>query len=60
MSISPDSRTNNPGAGIHDNHWCEHPGCTKWGCYGFARSKADKPTWHCSEHYPHKPFNRDS
>ncbi|MBP1842031.1 hypothetical protein J2046_000275 [Rhizobium petrolearium] len=59
MSISPDSRTSNPGIGIHDNHWCEHPGCKQWGCYGFSRSKADKPIWHCSEHYPHKPFNRD-
>ena len=30
-------------------HWCEHPGCTKWGGRGYARGKG--PTiWFCFEH----------
>lgn len=23
-------QTNKAGHGIHENHWCEHPGCRKW------------------------------
>lgn len=42
------------GDGIHQNHWCEHPGCKAWGGFGFSRSKSETPTWHCWEHYPHK------
>ncbi|WP_421445424.1 hypothetical protein [Agrobacterium tumefaciens] len=40
--------------GIHENHYCEHPGCKKWGGFGYSRSKAEKSTWHCWAHYPHK------
>lgn len=31
-------------------HWCEHPGCKKWGGYGFARLKTDVSRWYCYEH----------
>ncbi len=27
-------QTNKAGDGIHKNHWCEHPGCKKWGSFG--------------------------
>jgi len=54
MSISPETRTEQPGAGIHDNHWCEHPGCKQWGGFGYQQSKIEKPTWNCWEHYSHK------
>lgn len=47
-------QTNKAGDGIHENHWCEHPGCKQWGGFGFSRSKAEKSTWHCWEHYPRK------
>ena len=48
------------GDGIHENHWCEHPGCTKWGGWGFSPSKAEKPHWWCPEHYPHRDKFRAS
>lgn len=33
-------------------HWCQHPGCTKWGSRGFDRiQKGEKVTdWYCFEH----------
>ena len=42
------------GDGVHENHWCEHPGCKRWGSFGFSRSKGDQPVWHCIEHYPER------
>jgi hypothetical protein len=47
-------QTNKTGDGIHENHYCEHPGCKAWGGFGYSRSKAEKSTWHCLEHYPHR------
>lgn len=47
-------QTKKAGDGIHENHWCEHPGCRKWGGWGFNRSKAEKPNWWCPEHYPQR------
>ena len=47
-------QTNKAGDGIHENHWCEHPGCKQWGGFGFSRSKAEKSSWHCWEHYPQR------
>ncbi|MQB36870.1 hypothetical protein DXT97_08665 [Agrobacterium tumefaciens] len=47
-------QTNKAGDGIHENHWCEHPGCKKWGGWGFSRSKVEKPNWWCPEHYPQR------
>jgi hypothetical protein len=32
-------------------HYCEHPGCEKWGGFGFAVGKS-APTWFCFEHRP--------
>ena len=32
-------------------HYCERPGCTKWGSFGFAVGRAE-PNWFCSEHRP--------
>ncbi|MDK1494796.1 hypothetical protein QN219_33370 [Sinorhizobium sp. 7-81] len=32
-------------------HYCEHPGCTKWGGFGFAAGK-DEPRWYCLDHRP--------
>ncbi|PAQ03761.1 hypothetical protein LRP31_34975 (plasmid) [Mesorhizobium mediterraneum] len=33
--------------GIYE-HYCEHPGCTKWGGWGFPRGK--QTIWFCREH----------
>lgn len=30
-------------------HWCEHPGCIKWGSFGFANGK-EAPRWFCGDH----------
>ncbi|APG93016.1 hypothetical protein [Sinorhizobium americanum] len=32
-------------------HYCEHPGCSKWGSFGFAAGRGE-PNWFCSEHRP--------
>lgn len=48
------------GDGIHENHWCEHPGCKKWGGFGFSRSKAERSSWHCWEHYPQRDMFKAS
>jgi hypothetical protein len=34
-------------AGIFQ-HWCEHPGCTAWGGFGYTRAKVT--AWFCFEH----------
>ena len=53
--MTEESRTTNPAASIHVDHWCCVNGCGKWGGFGFSRSRGEAPTWWCSEHYPHKP-----
>lgn len=35
-------------AGIYE-HWCTHPGCTRWGSFGFSSGRAE-PRWYCGEH----------
>jgi hypothetical protein len=32
-----------------NEHWCEHPGCKKWGGRGYARGKS-QTVWFCFEH----------
>lgn len=32
-------------------HYCEHPGCKKWGSFGFAVGHGE-PNWYCGEHRP--------
>lgn len=32
-------------------HWCEHPGCRKWGCFGYASGR-ETPRWFCGDHAP--------
>ncbi|ASP76523.1 hypothetical protein CDO28_34550 (plasmid) [Sinorhizobium meliloti] len=29
-------------------HYCEHPGCKKWGSFGFAVGRGE-PNWFCSD-----------
>lgn len=52
-------QTNKAGDGIHENHWCEHPGCRAWGGFGFSKSKGAKSSWHCWEHYPQRDMFRE-
>jgi hypothetical protein len=33
-------------------HYCEHPGCTKWGCFGYANKRQKRDDWYCMEHRP--------
>ncbi len=37
-----------------EEHWCEHPGCVKWGGFGYAPSKVAPMRWYCWPHYPYK------
>lgn len=41
------SSTETTPAGLFE-HWCEHPGCTKWGGWGFPRGK--QTVWFCWKH----------
>ncbi len=52
MSDEPIKLPNAPTAapaGIYE-HYCEHPGCKRWGGWGFAATKSTPPRWYCSEH----------
>lgn len=44
--LSPRPAGSTP-AGLYE-HWCEHPGCTKWGGLGYTRNKVIH--WFCGEH----------
>ncbi len=46
-------QNNKAGDGVIDEHYCEHPSCSKWGGLGYSRSKVEKPRWWCAEHYPY-------
>ncbi|MCX8279682.1 hypothetical protein OSJ77_05745 [Phyllobacterium sp. 0TCS1.6C] len=37
-----------PQSGLFE-HYCMHPGCGKWGSFGFA-NKFGQQTWFCHEH----------
>lgn len=48
-------QTGKAGDGIHENHWCEHPGCRKWGRLRIQSEQSQKPHGHCWEqHYPQR------
>ncbi len=49
--MADESRTAEAGAGIHEDHYCEHPGCKRWGCYGFEQDRL-MAKWFCREHQP--------
>ena len=49
--MNDESRTAEPGASIHENHYCEHPGCQAWGAFGFEQDKTTTK-WFCREHQP--------
>ena len=34
-------------AGVWE-HYCEHPGCEKWGAFGFIKGR--QQAWFCFEH----------
>lgn len=34
-------------AGVID-HWCEHPGCSRWGSFGFTHPT--RAVFYCGEH----------
>jgi hypothetical protein len=33
---------------VHEEHWCEHDGCKRWGSFGF--DTRDGTVWYCGEH----------
>ncbi|SFB60034.1 hypothetical protein SAMN03159496_05623 [Rhizobium sp. NFR07] len=49
--MSDESRTAQPEAYILDEHYCQHHGCKKWGCYGFEESRT-VTFWYCAQHQP--------
>ncbi|ATN32928.1 hypothetical protein ACO34A_03820 [Rhizobium sp. ACO-34A] len=38
---------------VHEDHYCEHEGCKKWGAWGYAGRTTEPARWWCGEHYPH-------
>lgn len=48
--MSDEFRTARPESVIAE-HYCDHDGCRKWGCYGFEESRAIT-LWYCPEHQP--------
>jgi hypothetical protein len=51
MSDEPNSfpTASSTPAGLYE-HYCEHPGCEKWGGFGFGTIKTEPPRWFCFEH----------
>lgn len=45
--IRPDQQAVTP-SGIFE-HWCERPGCEKWGAYGYQIGK-QKARYYCLDH----------
>ena len=37
-----------PGGSVHDEHWCEYPGCKAWGSFGYAVKAETR--WYCGAH----------
>jgi hypothetical protein len=44
------ARPRNP-SGLYE-HYCEHPGCKKWGGWGFRGRTVHDTVWFCFEHRP--------
>jgi hypothetical protein len=38
-----------PAALVHFEHWCDQPGCVKWGSFGRERGRLITE-WRCGEH----------
>jgi hypothetical protein len=49
--MSIEGHSSQPEASIHENHYCEHPGCQRWCCYGFEQDRMTVK-WFCREHQP--------
>jgi len=48
-----DLRTSNrPMVPVHFEHYCQHPGCKTWGCFGYDNRVAKTTDWFCMEHRP--------
>lgn len=45
-----DDRTSTaPKAPVHFEHYCEHPGCERWGSFGKERGRG-VTEWRCGRH----------
>ena len=44
-------KQNGTGTNVHGEHWCQHPGCNKWGSFGYDRGKGATDWW-CIVHRP--------
>ncbi len=50
MNKMSDDRTSTaPAAPMHFVHWCDHPGCKRWGSFGKERGRLITE-WRCGEH----------
>lgn len=45
----PPANVNELPHGVHE-HWCEHPGCKRWGVFGHSYGKETR--WFCRLHDP--------
>lgn len=45
---------------LPNEHWCQHPGCSRWGSFGYHAPKTPD-RWFCGEHRPdaHNPTHKN-
>ncbi len=36
---------------VHTEHYCQHPGCKRWGSFGHERGRGQTEWW-CGQHRP--------
>lgn len=49
--MSDEKSNGQKAASIHEEHWCQHPGCQRWVSFGYDRGKGAIDWW-CAEHRP--------
>jgi len=49
--MADEDKTRLPALSGPIEHWCQHPGCKKWGGWGYAKAGGDSD-WFCHEHRP--------
>ena len=52
--MSDERTSTHPAPPVHFEHWCEVPGCNKWGSLGYSPNKTIPSRWWCSEHFPNE------
>ncbi|WP_425356447.1 hypothetical protein [Xaviernesmea rhizosphaerae] len=49
--MTEDKRAAGSTDAVHVEHWCQAPGCKRWGCFGYDKGKGQSDWW-CGDHRP--------